>query len=162
MNKTRYRCSAGSTRDARKRFHNLAKVGRILKVEAVRYTANCKMPSGTYAPITIEAYRFTGTKGTARFTGLCHGYGGEGPHGLRDLLQFAGLKQAHADLVAFQTTRFTDGGTDWTLELDTGNPGNGAVNGYVVLTNRDGKSRGWQRFEALVDTPPCELLNPNR
>lgn len=157
MNKTRYRCSAGSTRDARKRFHNLAKIGRILKIEAVRYTANCKMPSGTFAPITIEAYRFTGTNGTARFTGLCHSYSGEGPHGLRDLLQFAGLKKAHADLVAFQTTRHQDNGTDWTLEF------NGTTdNGSVILKNRDGQSRGWNRHEAMVDTPPCELLNPNR
>lgn len=168
MRTKRLRNKPGSTMQARRSFHKVARLGNLIKVEAIRYTAMFKGASGKY-PITNEVIRITGTHGTLRLHGLCWGYGGEGPSGLRDLLQFCGLKKGHADLVAFSTPRrpHSQLGVDWTLEFNTED--GLKRSGYVILTPAAGQelpgnpfggkqTLGWQRSEALVELPPLELL----
>lgn len=152
----RMRNKPGSTLQARRHFHKAAKLGNLIKIEGVRYTAMFKGESGSY-PIQNEVVRITGTHGTLRLHGLCWGYGGTGPSALRDLLQFCGLKRGHADLVAFKMPRNGNtNGVDWTLEF---NGLDGLKRpGYVILTPAAGEKRGWQRCEALVELPPVELL----
>jgi hypothetical protein len=155
----RIRNKPGSTHQARRHFHKCSRIGNIIKVEAVRYTAMFLSQDKTHRyPITNEVIRVTGTHGTVRLHGLCWGYGGTGPSALRDLLLFLGLKEGHARLAAFNTHRrqHSQIGVDWTLEFNTtdglGRPG------YVVLTPAEGEKRGWQRSEALVELPPVTLL----
>lgn len=106
----RYRCDVGSTREARQRFHNVARLGDIFYVSGVRYRARCN-----YGMVTAEVVRVKGHYGTARFRGLCWGYSGEGPRGLRDLLQFIGLTSNIAETVAFDAPRQDKPGTDWEI-----------------------------------------------
>lgn len=153
----RIRVEAGSTRQARQGFHKCARIGDIIKLEAVRFQSMyTSKDSGDTFPITHEVVRVTGTHGTVRLKGLCHGYGGGGPHGLRDLLMFCGLKQGHAELVAFNMPRRQVLGVDWTLELNTMDGLNRP--GYVVLTPAVGEKRGWQRGEALMEVQPYKLI----
>jgi hypothetical protein len=157
----RVRNKPGSTKQARQHFHKCSRIGNILKVTAERYVGHYNSSDKSHRyPITQEVIRVTGTHGTVRLFGLCWGYGGEGPHALRDLLMFLGLKAGHAGLVAFQMPRrgHSELGVDWTLEFNAGNPGNGATHGYVVVTPAEGEKKGWQRSEAMTELPPVQLL----
>lgn len=144
-----------STKQAKRDFARVARIGDITKIEGVRYTGMFKGTDGPY-PITNEVVRVTGTHGTARFHGVLWGYGGEGPHGLRDLLMFCGVKKGHAELVAFNMKRLKVNGVDWTLELNAVDGLNRP--GYVVLTPAEGEKRGWQRGEALMEVQPYKLI----
>src|SRR5262252_11104704 len=104
----RYRCEQGTTRQARPRFAKCSRLGNILSIEGRRYRSN---------GITHERVFVTGTHGTARFDGLCWGYAGEGPRGLRDLLMFLGLIDFLAESVAFTAPRTERLGTDWSIKL---------------------------------------------
>lgn len=105
----RYRYHGGTTRGARDRFDRiLPKLGRILSVKGYRYR-------GRYGA-QWEAVLVRGTKGTARFSGLLWGYGGEGPHGTQELLVKLGLSRSLADQIAFHTVRaYPENGADWVL-----------------------------------------------
>jgi hypothetical protein len=156
----RIRNKPGSTLQARRHFHKCARIGNIVKVEAVRYTAMFKGETSKF-PITNEVIRVTGTHGTVRLMGLCHGYGGEGPRGLKDLLLFLGLKQQQAELVAFKIPRLQVNGIDWKLEF-TADDGTK----YVTLTcpnpehGTDGVSRwAWEAAEAMNELLPYTLLS---
>src|SRR5262252_4647854 len=104
----RYRCEQGTTRQARPRFAKCSRLGNILSIEGRRYRSN---------GITHERVFVTGTHGTARFDGLCWGYSGEGPRGVRDLLLFLGLNRILAEQVAFKAPRGAECGTDWRINL---------------------------------------------
>jgi len=104
----RYRCEKGTTRQARPMFAKCAKLGNILSIEGRRYRSN---------GITQERVYVIGTHGTARFSGLCWGYGGEGPRGLRDLLRCLGLNSILAEQVAFKAPRHETLGTDWSIKV---------------------------------------------
>lgn len=100
---------------------NLAKIGAIKSITGVRWSA--------WINVTVdgvetkrrsngsEAILIRGENGTARFTGVCWGYGGEGPHTLRDILLHAGVPQAMADAIAFKSTRFDRDGWDWRIDF---------------------------------------------
>jgi len=104
----RYRCEKGTTRQARPMFAKCSRLGNILSIEGRRYKSK---------GITHERVFVTGTHGTARFDGLCWGYGGEGPRGVRDLLLFLGLNSVLAEQVAFKAPRHERLGTDWSIKL---------------------------------------------
>jgi hypothetical protein len=100
---------------------HLWKLGTLISIQGYRY-------HGRYCT-DHEAVLIRGTKGTARMSGVCWGYGGEGPHALRDLLLLLGVDKATADKTAFTTPRSDShvGGpgepklvVDWKLHLNDG------------------------------------------
>lgn len=108
----RYRADGLPTYLMRKRFDFIiSRLGQITEVRGYRYY-------GRYST-THEAVMLKGTKGTARLSGLCWGYGGEGPSGLVELLLRLGVPKEQAQDVAFKTPRgeHFDLGTDWKLVL---------------------------------------------
>lgn len=87
----------------------LAKLGHITYVKAYRYF-------GRYGT-NHEAIMVKGENGTARFNGLCWGYGGEGPSGTCELLLKLGLTVAEAQMMAYNKPRrdFNQLGVDWEI-----------------------------------------------
>ena len=106
----RYRYDGGTTRGAQKRFDRLLKrLGKIIVVRGYRYR-------GRYNT-THEAVMLKGENGTARFSGLLWGYGGEGPRGTLELLQKLGLSKEAANKIAFETPRKDEVGIDWEIAV---------------------------------------------
>lgn len=103
--KLRYRYKGGTTRGAIARFaKTIAKLGKLLYVRAYRY-------QGVFG--LNEAILIRGVNGTARFSGLCWGYGGEGPRGTYQLLLMLGADPEPANALAFDTKRKDTKGEDW-------------------------------------------------
>lgn len=103
----RYRFQGGTTKGALSRFDKvLAKLGHIKYIRAYRY-------QGRYG--LNEAILVRGVNGTARFTGLCWGYGGEGPRGTYQLLIKVGVSKNLADSLAFHVERKDTIGDDWRI-----------------------------------------------
>ena len=65
---------------------------------------------------THEVVMVHGTEGTARFSGVCWQYTGEGPRTLRALLVRCGVPEDVAKRVAFSSPRKSTVGTDWSIE----------------------------------------------
>lgn len=113
-------------------FKHRDKLGTITKVVAKRYRATRKSngyidtsgatatwtPPSTYTT-TYEVVTVYGTTGSARFTGVCWGYGGEGPRAVFALLRSIGLPIDVASYFAFKSKRgqYNEVGTDWTINL---------------------------------------------
>jgi hypothetical protein len=105
----RYRYKGGTTRGAISRFTTpLAKLGKLLYVRAYRY-------QGIHG--LNEAVLVRGENGTARFSGLCWGYGGEGPRGTAQLLIALGVNPDTAQTLAFKTPRKDEKGEDWRFSF---------------------------------------------
>jgi hypothetical protein len=105
----RYRFQGGTTRGATARFSKvLAKLGQLFYIRAYRY-------QGVHG--LNEAVLVRGENGTARFTGLCWGYTGEGPRGTVQLLTLAGIDAEHARTLAFDTLRKDTKGEDWRYDF---------------------------------------------
>lgn len=105
----RYRYNGGTTHGAEKRFDKIiAKLGTITEIRGYRYI-------GRYG--VTEAVLIRGTNGTARFSGLLWGYGGQGPRGTHALLLKLGVETNLAWKIAFQIPRQTQVGNDWSLLL---------------------------------------------
>ena len=66
---------------------------------------------------TYEVVMVYGDKGTARFSGCCWGYSGEGPRTTHMLLLKCGVPKDVADIIAFQIERKQTVGIDWELDL---------------------------------------------
>jgi hypothetical protein len=143
----RYRCEKGTTRAARAMFHKCAKLGAISEVRGVRYYAR-------HIGATQERVFVVGPYGTARFDGLCWGYGGEGPHGLRDLLMFLGLGRDVAEAVAFRAPRLSECGVDWRVSFrpERGQPL------AVSLYSADEVETTYHNEDALLPLRPVDLL----
>lgn len=110
MNKYRYRWNGGTTYGALKRIDRaLAKIGKVRYVKGYRYR-------GRYNAVH-EGVLIKGTEGSARFSGFCWGYGGEGPRGLVLLLMKLGIHKERAELIAFGTRRFDGPGMDWIVSF---------------------------------------------
>ena len=74
--------------------HNLHKLGRIVRVEAKRYDASVKSLTDATGRTKLrgqEVIRVVGTRGTATFTGVSWGYGGEGPRATEAVLLMCGV-----------------------------------------------------------------------
>jgi hypothetical protein len=114
--KYRYRDnSCGVTRISLERMkRHLQKIGVPKIVRGYRFVSTRRHDSMVHTT-DREAVLVIGTKGSARFEGLCWGYGGEGPRGLRDLLVECGLPNEQAEKVAFESHRSDDCGTDWEI-----------------------------------------------
>lgn len=119
--KYRYRsplCGSVTTPTYVKR--HLAKLGEIKTIRGYRYERwNAKRDEqgrivGSYRTVH-EAVLVIGLRGSARFSGVCWGYGGSGPHALRDALVEAGVRNDLASQTAFTATRRDDLGWDWEL-----------------------------------------------
>ena len=87
----------------------VSKLGQITTIKGYRYF-------GRYNT-THEAVMLYGTKGTARLSGYLWGYGGSGPHNLVRLLTKLGLDKGNAEVIAFNTPRRNEVGTDWSIDF---------------------------------------------
>lgn len=111
----RYRYERCLSRFVLERFQkHFIKLGTITKVVAKRYGAWRKGSEGKYYT-TYEVLMVYGDKGTARFTGCCWGYGGEGPRAVNALLKAMGVPDVLADHYAFRVPRLDKVGVDWTI-----------------------------------------------
>ena len=110
----RYRCEAHTTQGARNNFHRVGKLGKIKKVRGYRIRT-ARKPDGFL--ISREYVLVVGENGTCRFSGLCWGYGGNGPNGLCELLKRLGVGDDKSKDIAYSTKRGDDVGTDWEIEL---------------------------------------------
>ncbi len=108
----RYRCEQGTTRKALNRLKFLQKLGTIIKIQGKRFLSKKK----DYAAIQERVF-VKGTNGTARFDGFCWSYQGEGPHGLVQLLQAAGVDPTTAKNTAFHAPRGQNPGVDWEINI---------------------------------------------
>lgn len=106
MLRYRERSSGVTRRSLRAAANNLYKVGMIKEIKGYRYS---------HAGIQYEKVMVKGTRGTARFGGLCWGYCGEGSRGLSYLLQASGFRPAYADHIAFNSERKLTDGVDWKI-----------------------------------------------
>ena len=86
-----YRSNTGTTRGALAAARkNLSRLGNLIQVRG-----EVKGPNNT---VVVE-----GENGKARFGGFCWGYGGTGPHGLKELLTLCGVSLTVAEATAFKT-----------------------------------------------------------
>jgi hypothetical protein len=113
----RYRRMACSTNQAIKAFSHLPRLGKLSKIVAKRFRVTRSAGGHTFTA-THEAIMVYGEHGTARFEGLCWGYGGEGPRGTHQLLLACGVADPLAKDAAFKTPRKDQPGTDWTITFD--------------------------------------------
>ena len=104
----RYRMTSGLSRHVVERFNkHRAKLGNILRVEARRFLS--WRGKGESAFFTDhEVIMVIGETGTARFSGCCWGYGGEGPRAVCALLKACGLSDVWAEHHAFDVPRSCD------------------------------------------------------
>jgi hypothetical protein len=113
----RYRCEGHTTRVARNNFHRVSKLGVIQRVKGYRFTS-VRKENGF--PISREYVLVVGENGSCRFSGLCWGYGGEGPSGLCELLKLLGTGDKLSEFVAYHAHRGQVDGTDWELKFRDG------------------------------------------
>jgi len=105
----RYR-QQGTTGDALRAMPSvLSRIGTPLSVQGYRYFGRWNR--------FHDAVLLRGTDGTARFSALSWGYGGEGPRGLVELLVRLGIHRERAENVAFQSRRYDDPGLDWFVRF---------------------------------------------
>lgn len=118
----RYRYE-GPSRNVVSRFVKHAdRIGKVVKVVAKRFVSTRSyMWEGERRSYTTdhEVLMVYGETGTARLSGCCWGYGGEGPHAVRDLLVAVGLPNADADRFAFESVRGTErvNMVDWSITV---------------------------------------------
>jgi hypothetical protein len=105
----RYRWNGGTTAGARKRFDRiLANLGPVKEIRGYRFLGRFKTQH--------EAIMVKGENGTARFSGLLWGYGGEAPKATVELLRKLGIHQEVAEHYIFNTERsYPHLGNDWIL-----------------------------------------------
>ena len=122
--------SEGVTRKSLEKMRlHLRKIGKPLVVRAYRFesrrsylwwnSTEPRLSEIRYLTQNHEAVLVKGTHGTARFEGLCWGYTGEGPRGLRNLLLMLGVPIGMAYQLAFNKQRRDDHdyGTDWEYKV---------------------------------------------
>lgn len=108
--KYRYRQTNSPTPQALRAMPSvLSRIGTPLSVQGYRYFGRWNR--------FHDAVLLRGTEGTARFSALSWGYGGEGPRGLVQLLVKLGLHKERAEHVAFQSRRYDDAGLDWFVRF---------------------------------------------
>jgi hypothetical protein len=116
MKKIRYYTRMdGVTRKSIDALKHLPRLGTISNIRAYRIKTD---RSGMIS--TNEYVMVTGEHGTARFSGFCWGYGGEGPRGTEKLLQTIGLPPHMCENAAYRQPRYDQLGTDWELKLIDG------------------------------------------
>jgi hypothetical protein len=105
----RYRWNGGTTAGARKRFDRvLAKLGQVRSVTGYRFVGRFQTQH--------EAVLVRGENGTARFSGLLWGYGGDAPKATVELLVLLGLHRERAESVVFLSERaYPHLGVDWHI-----------------------------------------------
>lgn len=99
MSKKEYRYRSGRcgvTRYSVERLHHLVKVGRVQYIRACAYLS--RKDSIIRLAIIVR-----GDRGYARYEGLCFGYYGEGPHGLRRLFEALNVPEPIAKRIAHDT-----------------------------------------------------------
>lgn len=98
----RYRDKSGTTRrsiNAAKK--HLSRIGELKRIVGSVNQSKYGLKSGV---------TFHGTNGSARFGGLSWGYGGEGPHGLIEVMILAGVPKHIAESITFDSKwNFTKG-----------------------------------------------------
>ena len=114
----RYRCEHHTTQFARKNFHRVSRLGKILRIKGYRFTSCRKNNSNQ--PVQHEYVLVVGEHGSCRFSGLCWGYGGEGPSGLAALLNHLGMGQNYSANIAYKSYRGDNDGTDWEIKFSDG------------------------------------------
>ena len=120
----RYRDGAGCTRISLERVEkHLAKIGQVVEIQGKRWSGKYRHQEGVLVK---------GVNGTCRFTGFNHGYSGEGPRGLVQLLVRLGIDQQVAETVAFRTPRHDQDGIDWKITF----PGGDVAFQYTAFNER--------------------------
>lgn len=91
----------GITRFSVKGLKHIDKIGKLVSIEA--YTVGSIMNGAGDSKWVDNKIRIIvrGETGTCTYGGFLWGYGGEGPHGLRDLFLKCGMNRALADHYAF-------------------------------------------------------------
>jgi hypothetical protein len=113
----RYRYTGALSRQVLDRFNkHKSQLGDIVKVQAKRYRATKQGSDGPYTT-DYEVLTVYGTTGSARFSGTCWGYFGEGTRATHSLLTTIGLSDEDAKRYAFQTERKDKPGIDWEINL---------------------------------------------
>lgn len=114
----RYRSPVTSSHRTIPYFKHVARLGRITSIRGYRYNATVKSEGNPLRLTGCERVMVYGENGSARFAGVCWGYGGESPHALRDLLMACGFHQEQADTYAFGLHRSDKPGTDWLINVN--------------------------------------------
>lgn len=107
----RYREFTYTTARSIKRFNkHIGRLGKVAYIRGYRYR--------NLLGIIREAVLIRGENGTIRLSGMCWGYTGEGPHGLRDVLTSLGVPTVQAEQVAFHSPRpWPTVQEDWRVTL---------------------------------------------
>lgn len=122
MKKIRYRCEAGSSNRAEDRFHHIERLGCVTEIRGYRFQSTRSYIGDDgerhFYTTTHERVLVKGENGTARFDGVCWGYGGSGPNALRHLLDKIGFDSDFAAHVAHKSPRLDAVGTDWIIKIN--------------------------------------------
>lgn len=111
----RYRENNGTTRRSLLAMKHLPKIGTPIQVRA--YIFSSKRKENTCS-VNHVAVLVKGDKGSARFSGFCWGYPGEGPRGLRQLFNTIGVPQAEIERVlAIDWEGWSKVGPVWQIDL---------------------------------------------
>ena len=108
----------GCTRFSVNGLKHIDKIGKLISIEG--YTVgNHVLFKSLNHPWTDNKVRIIvkGEKGTCTFGGFLWGYGGEGPHGLRDLFIKCGMEKEIAEYYAFTGTLGTNQADDKNTKL---------------------------------------------
>lgn len=105
-----------------KRLSKIDKLGKLLSIKGYRFiSTRSYMWEGErrYTITDYERILVRGEHGTARFSGVCWSYSGQGPRATIALLVKCGVPKDTAQAIAFGATRHSTPGVDWELNLET-------------------------------------------
>jgi hypothetical protein len=109
-----YRYEAGSSSKVQKTYKKvLSNLGEVSKISGIRWRSVRKNVSNTQ-----ERVRIYGENGKCTLDGVCWGYHGQGPRLLEEILIACKVPLILSQIIAFESQRFDQPGTDWELEMD--------------------------------------------
>lgn len=124
MSKVNYRYEHNTTQKSTKFGpKHIKRLGKLKTIEGYRFRSTRSYISEVdntrrYWSNTHERLRCRGENGQSLISGVCWGYGGSGPHAVKDILTACGISVAVAELVAFESKRGNDTGVDWRITFD--------------------------------------------
>jgi len=113
----RYRYEGGTTYRMESKLHHIQRLGKIHSIKGYRFRST-RNQNGSQWTTTYERVMIKGEYGSCVFDGVCWGYGGSGPHGLKRLLLACKLPKALAEKIAFEAPRLQITGTDWSVSVE--------------------------------------------
>jgi len=123
----RYRYERGTSQEfdpkssyRSKPLEKLKNIGQLKKIVAIRYLAKrTSIFNGekTSYFTTLERIRVIGELGSVRYSGVCWGYGGSGPHATYNILKACNVPDGLAKHYAFHFRRKSACGIDWSINF---------------------------------------------